>query len=182
MSASPIIDSVETEGKTRERKKQNKEIGVKHVGAVRRGCCTISKLQQQIIKITATEIVPCHLAIENLLREMVCVFVRVRARAVCAVHVACVFVCTSTNKCSTACQQLVKHVSTCELSRIFMYAASVSMIVLSYSFRDATLRASESLMRDSLQFVFVCVRERSVCACLLVCVFVCVCVCVCVCV
>jgi hypothetical protein len=123
-----------------------------------------------------------HLAIENLLREMVCVFVRVRARAVCAVHVACVFVCTSTNKCSTACQQLVEHISTCELSRIFMYAASVSMIVLSYSFRDATLRASESLMRDSLQFVFVCVRERSVCACLLVCAFVCVCVCVCVCV
>ncbi len=31
-----------------------------------------------------------------------------------------------------------------------MYAASVSIIVLSYSFREATLRASESLMRDSL--------------------------------
>ena len=84
--------------------------------------------------------------------------------------------------CSTACQQLVKHVNTCELSRIFMYAASVSMIVLSYSFRDATLRASESLMRDSLQFVFVCVRERSMCACARACSCACLCVCVCVCV
>ena len=31
-----------------------------------------------------------------------------------------------------------------------MYAASVSIMVLSYSFREATLRANESLMRDSL--------------------------------
>jgi hypothetical protein len=94
MLASPRIDSVETEGKTREGKKQEKEVAVKHAGAVRRGCCTISKSLQQIIKIIATEIVPRHLAIKNLLREMACVFVRVRARAACAVHVACVFVCT----------------------------------------------------------------------------------------
>ena len=38
--------------------------------------------------------------------------------------------------------------SVCEDSRIFMYAASVSAIVLSYSFRDAILRARDSLMRD----------------------------------
>jgi hypothetical protein len=67
-----------------------------------------------------------------------------------------------------------------------MYAASVSMIVLSYSFRDATLRASESLMRDSLQFVFVRISERSVCvrarACSCACLCLCLCVCVCVCV
>jgi len=31
-----------------------------------------------------------------------------------------------------------------------MYAASVSIMVLSYSFREATFRANESLMRDSL--------------------------------
>ena len=97
-------------------------------------------------------------------------------------------VCSYARKlCKTASQQLVKHVSTCELSRIFMYAASVSMIVLSYSFRDATLRASESLMRDSLQFVLVRIRERSVCvrarvARVRVCVCVCVCVCACACV
>ena len=39
--------------------------------------------------------------------------------------------------------------SVCELSRIFMYAASVSWIVLSYSFRAWTFRARLSLIFES---------------------------------